>query len=115
MKGDDEAIAEALINIIDNAMKYSDSHKFLRIATHAENGMVFVEVEDHGIGIAPEHREKIFDMFYRVSGGLVHTTKGSGLGLTLVKHIMDAHGGKVTLDSAVGKGSTFRLQFPAAT
>ncbi|MBX2989664.1 MAG: hypothetical protein KF749_00700 [Bacteroidetes bacterium] len=109
---DSEAVTEAVINLIDNAIKYSKEEKFLRIETKMVASGIAVEVEDHGAGIAPEHQKKIFDTFYRVSEGLVHNTKGSGLGLSLVKHIMDAHGGKVELDSTIGKGSTFRLVFP---
>lgn len=109
---DQEAVAEAIINLLDNAVKYSGEKKFIRIATGMRDSSVAVEIEDHGVGIAPEHRKKIFDTFYRVSSGLAHNTKGSGLGLSLVKHIVDAHGGKVELESAVGKGSTFRLLFP---
>jgi two-component system phosphate regulon sensor histidine kinase PhoR len=112
IRGDGEVIAEALINLLDNAVKYSSEERFLRIATRRSDGAVFVEVQDHGIGIAREHQEKIFETFYRVSTGLVHNTRGSGLGLTLVKHIMAAHGGNVTLDSTPGMGSTFRLVFP---
>ena len=111
--GDEEAIAEALHNIIDNAMKYSDKEKYMRVATGDEAMVVFVEIQDHGIGIAPEHHAKIFEKFYRVSTGLVHTTKGSGLGLALVDHIVKAHGGTVEVRSAPGKGSTFRLLLPA--
>lgn len=108
---DREAVVEALINLIDNAMKYSTGEKFLRIATGEEGRRVFVEVEDRGKGIAPEHQKKVFEAFYRVSEGLVHSTRGTGLGLALVKRVMDAHGGEVTLKSAPGEGSTFRLLF----
>jgi signal transduction histidine kinase len=111
--GDEESLAESLINILDNAAKYSDSDKRIRVATGRLDGTVFVEVEDHGIGIAPDQREKIFEKFYRVSGGLVHNTKGSGLGLALVKYIVDAHGGTVRVRSTPGEGSTFTLSFPA--
>jgi len=109
---DAEAVSESLLNIIDNAIKYSRTDKRLRIATGALHGGAYVEVEDHGIGIEPHHQKKIFEKFYRVSSGLVHNTKGSGLGLTLVQHIMDAHHGTVTVKSEPGKGSTFRLAFP---
>ncbi len=91
VRGDAESISEALINLVDNAVKYSGESKYLRIATGRSNGNLYIEVEDHGIGIAREHQEKIFETFYRVSTGLVHTVRGTGLGLTLVKHIMDAH------------------------
>jgi len=75
--------------------------------------MIYLEVEDHGIGIDPQHQAKIFETFYRVSTGLTNNIKGSGLGLSLVKHIMDTHGGTIELTSALGKGSRFRLLFPS--
>ncbi len=112
---DGEAVSEALLNIIDNAVKYSNNEKFIRIATGATADTAFVDVEDHGIGIDAHDQKKIFEKFFRVSSGLAHNTKGSGLGLTLVKHIMDAHHGLVTVMSEPGKGSTFRLSFPLRT
>jgi len=110
---DREALSEAVINVLDNAIKYSDKDRYLRVQSGTLEKAIFLEIEDHGIGIAPEHHAKIYDTFYRVTGGLVHNVKGSGLGLALVKRIMDAHSGKVVLASTQGKGSTFRLQFPA--
>lgn len=112
IRADEEAVAEALLNILDNAIKYSVGEKALRIATGLSNESVFVEVEDHGIGIAPSEQSKVFEKFYRTSSGLAHHARGSGLGLTLVQHIMNAHGGTVTVKSQVGVGSTFRLSFP---
>lgn len=109
---DGEAVSEALLNIIDNSVKYSNREKFIRIATGTTTDTAFVDVEDHGIGIDTHDQKKIFEKFFRVSSGLVHNTKGSGLGLTLVKHIMDAHGGQVSVKSVPGNGSTFRLSFP---
>jgi two-component system phosphate regulon sensor histidine kinase PhoR len=110
---DQEAVQEALLNLIDNAVKYSGTGKYLKIATGHGGGMVWISVEDHGIGIAREHHDRIFETFERISTGLVHTTRGSGLGLSITRHIMDAHGGTVGLESTPGKGSTFRLVFPA--
>jgi two-component system phosphate regulon sensor histidine kinase PhoR len=109
---DREGLSEAVINLIDNGIKYSGEQRDLTIRTGRTNEGVFVEVEDHGIGIAREHQQKIFEKFFRVSDPLVHTTKGSGLGLSLVRHIMDAHAGTVTVSSTPGNGSTFRLTFP---
>jgi two-component system phosphate regulon sensor histidine kinase PhoR len=99
---------------VENAVKYSGDSRYLCFRTGQSDDGVFVEVEDRGIGIAPEHQRKIFDTFYRVPTGLVHDTRGSGLGLTLVRRIMEAHGGSVSVRSAVGKGSTFRLWFPCS-
>ena len=109
---DGEAVAEALINLLDNAMKYSRDRKAITVRTQRLAGELVVAVQDQGIGIAPEHHRRIFETFYRVPSGLVHETKGSGLGLSLVKHIMDAHGGRVDVESTPGSGSTFRLLFP---
>jgi two-component system, OmpR family, phosphate regulon sensor histidine kinase PhoR len=93
-------------------MKYSEDIKEVSISTGSENGFVFIEVNDKGIGISEENQKKVFDKFFRVTSGLVHNTKGTGLGLTLVKHIMDAHKGSIGLNSKLWEGSTFRLNFP---
>ena len=114
MIADREAITEALMNILDNAIKYSASNKYMRIKTGKTESMNYVEVEDRGIGIEKHYHKKIFETFYRVSTGLTNNIKGSGLGLSLVSHIMDAHGGMIELESEPGKGSTFRLLFPIA-
>jgi two-component system phosphate regulon sensor histidine kinase PhoR len=112
IKIDEEAVSEAIINLIDNAVKYSDDKKEINIKTGTDYNFVFIEVSDKGIGISSEDQNKIFDKFFRVSSRLVHNAKGTGLGLTLVKHIMDAHNGKVRLKSKLGEGSTFILLFP---
>jgi two-component system phosphate regulon sensor histidine kinase PhoR len=109
---DREALTEALINILDNAVKYFAADKYVRIKTGQTDTTIYVEVEDHGIGIDKHHHKKIFETFYRVSTGLTNNIKGSGLGLSLVNHIMNAHGGMIELESEPGKGSTFRLLFP---
>lgn len=112
VNADCEAISQAVINLIDNAAKYCTDKKVIRISTGKDDALVFIDVEDEGIGIAAEDQERIFEKFFRVSTGDVHNVKGTGLGLTLVKHIMEAHKGKVTVNSRVGQGSTFRLSFP---
>ena len=113
ISADEEAIAEAIHNVIDNAVKYSAEEKFLCVVTSQDGGMVTLTVEDHGIGIAAEHHQKIFEKFYRVSQGLVHTAKGSGVGLALVSRIVQDHKGFVRVQSSPGRGSTFILTFPA--
>ena len=73
-----------------------------------------VAVRDHGVGIPTDEQEKIFDRFHRVPAGLVHDVKGSGLGLAIVRHIVEAHDGRVEVESRVGAGSTFSLRLPLA-
>jgi signal transduction histidine kinase len=109
---DREAIARALVNLINNALKYSDNEKFLGVKLFRENGVVKLEVEDHGIGIGRNDQSKIFEKFYRAGDPLVHNTKGSGLGLSLVQHITQAHGGDIAVESTPGKGSKFILSLP---
>jgi signal transduction histidine kinase len=109
---DREAIARSLLNLVNNAVKYSGSEKYLGVSLYRENGGVNLEVVDHGIGIAVNEQPKIFEKFYRVCDPLVHNTKGSGLGLSLVRHIAQAHGGEVAVESAPGKGSKFVITLP---
>jgi two-component system, OmpR family, phosphate regulon sensor histidine kinase PhoR len=112
VKIDPDAVSEALINLIDNAMKYSEDEKNVQINTGLEDDYVYLEVKDKGVGISEENQKKVFEKFFRVTSGLVHNTKGTGLGLTLVKHIIDAHKGDIELKSRRWEGSTFRLKFP---
>jgi two-component system phosphate regulon sensor histidine kinase PhoR len=109
---DREAVSEAIVNLLDNAVKYSGETKFIKMVIGSEIDSVFIEVQDKGIGISEEDQKKVFDKFYRVTSGLVHATKGTGLGLSLVKQIMDAHKGKIILKSKLGEGSSFKLLFP---
>ncbi|MGH9847161.1 MAG: sensor histidine kinase, partial [Blastocatellia bacterium] len=112
---DADAISLALTNLLDNAIKYSRETRRIGLRLERENGFATVAVADRGIGIAREEQEKIFDKFYRVSTGLVHDVKGSGLGLSLVRHIVEAHRGKVTVESEPGRGSTFTIHLPVAS
>ena len=109
---DREAIARALVNLVNNALKYSADEKFLGVKLYRENGAVKLEVADRGIGIARRDQSKIFEKFYRAGDPLVHNTKGSGLGLSLVRHITEAHGGDIVVESAPGMGSKFILSLP---
>jgi signal transduction histidine kinase len=107
---DPDAVSQAVLNLLDNAAKYSGPSKFVAVRLYADPNNLVLEVEDRGLGIALEERDKIFEQFYR---GSRSTAKGGyGLGLFLVKHIMDAHGGRIELDSEPGRGSRFRLLFP---
>ena len=110
---DREAITDALMNLIDNAIKYSAENKVLLVRTGMDDSCVYIEVEDHGIGISEKNQKFIFDKFFRVTEkNLANRVKGSGLGLAIVKHIMDAHKGKIIVKSSPGSGSVFRLLFP---
>ncbi|HZD49103.1 MAG TPA: HAMP domain-containing sensor histidine kinase [Silvibacterium sp.] len=110
---DREAIARSLLNLVNNALKYSLNEKYLGVNLYRDNnGAVNLEVIDHGIGIPPKEQSKIFEKFYRVGDPLVHNTKGSGLGLSLVCHIVQAHGGEVAVESAPGQGSKFTITLP---
>ncbi|HEX4900068.1 MAG TPA: HAMP domain-containing sensor histidine kinase [Pyrinomonadaceae bacterium] len=112
---DREAIARALVNLVNNALKYSTEEKFLGVKLYRENGVVKLEVADHGIGISRRDQSKIFEKFYRAGDPLVHNTKGSGLGLSLVRHITQAHGGEIAVESTPGRGSKFILSLPLAS
>ena len=112
---DREAIARSLLNLVNNALKYSKDNKYLGVSLYRANGSVKLEVQDHGIGIPADEHEKIFEKFYRCGDPLVHNIKGSGLGLSLVRHIARAHGGDVQVDSAPDKGSKFTIELPLKT
>jgi signal transduction histidine kinase len=109
---DREAIARSLLNLVNNALKYSKDQKYIGVSLYRANGSVNLEVRDRGIGIAPAEQEKIFEKFYRCGDPLVHNTKGSGLGLSLVRHIAQAHGGNVSVESAPQEGSKFTIALP---
>jgi len=112
LRVDREAMARSLVNLVNNALKYSQDRKFIGVNLYRDNGSVKLEVVDHGIGIPPQEQSKIFEKFYRVGDPLVHNTKGSGLGLSLVRHIAQAHGGEVLVDSSPGQGSKFTITLP---
>ena len=109
---DANAIERAVANLLDNAVKYSNGDRWIGVELGHSGDQVTIAVSDHGIGIPRDELERIFERFHRVSTGLVHDVKGSGLGLPLVKHIVEAHGGSVTVRSEPGKGSTFTIHLP---
>jgi signal transduction histidine kinase len=110
--GDPRRLEQVLHNLIVNAVKYSPEPTpiVVRVETHQDD--VVVSVRDQGIGIAPEHVEHVFDRFYRVEGTLVRQTRGSGLGLPICRGLVEAHGGKIWVESEEGKGSTFYVAIP---
>jgi len=110
---DKDAIKDAIINLLSNSIKYSSENKQIDIITGEESKNQFIEIRDQGIGISEKDQKQIFEKFFRVSdGNLAYKARGSGLGLSIVKHIMDAHYGKITVKSKLNKGSSFKLIFP---
>jgi signal transduction histidine kinase len=112
---DGDAISRALLNLVNNAMKYSAETKTIAIHVSCRGPMAAIEVMDRGIGISRADQKRIFEKFYRAGSELVHETKGSGLGLSLVKHIVEAHHGEIKVESAPGKGSTFTILLPVCS
>jgi len=109
---DRDAIEQAILNLLANAMKYSGSSREIDLRLRRADGEALIEVVDHGVGIDPDEQRKIFEQFYRVSTKDNDGIPGTGLGLTLVRHIAEGHDGQVTVDSAPGQGSTFAIHLP---
>jgi len=111
---DRDAVSRALLNLIDNAIKYSgeNDQKSIEVFLRQTEEYVIIEVKDHGIGIEAKDASKVFDPYYRAKFSDTITRRGAGLGLTLVQQIVESHGGRVEVESALGAGSTFRLLFP---
>lgn len=112
INADDVHFSNIVFNLLDNAIKYSDKDLRITIETAIQAGMLAIKIKDNGIGMNKETQARIFEKFYRAHTGNLHNVKGFGLGLSYVKAIAEAHGGKVKVDSAIGKGSTFTLFLP---
>jgi two-component system phosphate regulon sensor histidine kinase PhoR len=108
-----QLIEQAVVNLLDNAIKYSPPASSIELTARRQDEWVLVEVADRGCGIGPEHLGRIFERFYRVDKARSREQGGTGLGLAIVKHIAQAHGGKVSVQSTLGKGSTFTVWLPA--
>ncbi len=109
---DKDALSQAIVNLLDNASKFSADKKDIYVNVKSDAQNVIIEVKDKGIGIPHDEIKKIFDKFYQGKNALRQSIKGTGLGLTLVKHIVEAHGGRISVESNIGQGSTFSLIFP---
>jgi len=109
---DKDAISQAFLNLLSNAVKYSEDKKYICVEIRKEKQSVLISVKDHGVGIAKEELKRIFDKFYRVPNAMKKQARGSGLGLTLTKHIVEAHKGKIEVDSEPGRGSKFTIRLP---
>jgi hypothetical protein len=112
VQADRDALEQAVLNLLHNAMKYSGESREIQLKLHRNGNMVQVDVTDHGIGIVEEDRDRIFGKFFRVSGIENQKIPGTGLGLTIVSHIAQSHGGRVEVKSQPGEGSTFSFILP---
>ena len=105
-------LEQAVVNLIDNAVKYSAEGATVVVTLEERGDEVVVSVTDEGQGVAREHLPRLFERFYRVDKARSRDLGGTGLGLAIVKHIAQIHGGRVSVDSVLGRGSTFRIHLP---
>ena len=109
---DADALSRALANLLSNAEKFTPPGKTIHVGLSSDRENVLLEVEDEGIGIYPDEVGKVFEKFFQGRNALDQSAKGTGLGLTLVKHIVEAHGGRILVESRLGRGSKFSMVFP---
>jgi two-component system phosphate regulon sensor histidine kinase PhoR len=112
VRGNALLLEQALVNLVDNAVKYSDEQSGIELVAFRREGEIVISVTDRGCGIAAEHLPRIFERFYRVDKARSSELGGTGLGLAIVKHIAQAHGGRAEVASRIGEGSTFSLVLP---
>jgi signal transduction histidine kinase len=112
--GSGVGLKQVLLNLVDNAVKYTGPEGRIRVQLRAEPPDVVLTVSDTGVGIAPDDLPRVFDRFYRVSGSDPRSRGGTGLGLAIAKRIVEAHGGSITVESRVSQGSTFTVRLPLA-
>jgi signal transduction histidine kinase len=110
---DGEALQQVILNLLSNALKYNTGRtKRARLDIRIRKGFLFLDVSDNGIGISPEELPRIFEKFYRVRDSRSRQVGGTGLGLPLVRHVVEAHGGTVNVRSVVGKGTVVSIRIP---
>jgi signal transduction histidine kinase len=112
---DGDALQQAVLNLLSNAVKYSQKRKEISIRLWTENKSIRIEVADRGLGIPDSDQKRIFEKFYRAHSEHKQDTGGAGLGLTVVKHVVDAHDGRIELQSKVGEGTSFKIILPQRT
>jgi two-component system phosphate regulon sensor histidine kinase PhoR len=112
LESDQRALEQVLSNLVDNAVKYCPAGASVVVSAEERDGTVRLAVEDTGPGIDEKHLPRLFERFYRVDRGRSRDVGGTGLGLSIVKHLVEAMGGEVTVESHVGRGSTFMVTLP---
>ena len=105
-------LLSVVFNLLDNALKYSNGQPAIQIGLEGDSNTVQLRVSDNGIGIAPEYKSKIFEKFFRIPTGNTHNAKGYGLGLSYVAHVVQKHGGKISVDSELGAGTIITISIP---
>lgn len=108
----EQLLTQAVVNLIDNAVKYSEPDTSVLVTCEVIDGEAVLTVTDQGRGIEPKHLPRVFERFYRTDKARSRELGGTGLGLSIVKHVAEAHGGRVSADSEPGVGSTFRIHLP---
>jgi heavy metal sensor kinase len=114
VRGDRTILRQAIVNLVDNAIRYTPKGGAIELFVRSQDGTGEIVVADTGPGIAPEHREKVFERFYRIEQDRSRSTGGAGLGLPIARWAIDLHGGRLDLESEVGRGSRFRIRIPRA-
>ena len=115
VRGDRRQLGQVIDNLVSNAIKFSSDAGAVDLSVDRQNGMILIEVEDHGIGIPEDERQRLFERFFRTQGALDRQIPGTGLGLYITKSIVEAHGGSVEARSVVGEGTSFVVRLPAAS
>ncbi len=114
ISGDEKSLNQLLINLLDNAIKYTPEGGKVTVLLTTNHEQAIIEIQDNGIGIEPAEQQRIFERFYRVDKARSKTLGGTGLGLSIVKHIVIKHQGHIVLESVSGQGSLFRITLPLA-
>jgi two-component system phosphate regulon sensor histidine kinase PhoR len=114
INADEVHFTNLVSNLFDNAVKYSRENLLIKVSTWSTDKMVSIRIDDNGIGMTKETSKRIFEKFYRAHTGNLHNVKGFGLGLSYVKSVIDAHHGKIKVDSVLNRGTTFIIDLPLA-